>query len=249
MRPRTRRRGIRPLCSPSQVQPCLGQAEVGQRCEQFASLIGKPPHQRVACFVEPELGDDQLHGAGHGLVAQRQRRVAPSCSSSPGSTHLRSTDARRGSRSRRLPLPLLAYPADHVFRGDRWQLGAQRVHARGGVPAPGNGRPLADRPELTARLRAPRGSCSMTAPRVPRSPSTSSSYGSRTPVSAPASTARRPPPLSSSQVLGRRPPGGPEPARPPAWAAPARRVRTSRCVAQVFLLVVPRPSKGTGRLW
>ena len=37
--------------------------------------------------------------------------------------------------------------------------------------------------------------------------------GSRTPVSPPASTSRRPPRPSSSQVLDRRPPGGPEPAR------------------------------------
>ena len=37
--------------------------------------------------------------------------------------------------------------------------------------------------------------------------------GSRTPVSPPASTSRRPPRPSSSQVLERRPPGGPEPAR------------------------------------
>ena len=58
--------------------------------------------------------------------------------------------------------------------------------------------------------------------RVPRatrrSPATSSSYGSRTPVSPPASTSRRPPPLSSWQVLGRGHPGGPKPARPPCRA-------------------------------
>ena len=43
--------------------------------------------------------------------------------------------------------------------------------------------------------------------------------GSRTPVSPPASPSRRPPRPSSSQVLDQRPPGGPEPARPPATAA------------------------------
>ena len=40
--------------------------------------------------------------------------------------------------------------------------------------------------------------------------------GSSTSVSPPTSTARRRPRPSSSQVLGRRPPGGPEPARPPS---------------------------------
>ena len=38
-------------------------------------------------------------------------------------------------------------------------------------------------------------------------------YGLRTPVSPPTSTSRQQPRPSSSQVLGRRPPGGPEPAR------------------------------------
>ena len=50
----------------------------------------------------------------------------------------------------------------------------------------------------------------------------SSSYGSRTPVSPPASTSRRPPQLSSWQVLGRGHPGGPKPARPPPAAASNR---------------------------
>ena len=52
---------------------------------------------------------------------------------------------------------------------------------------------------------------------IRRSPSTSSSYGSRTPVSPPATTSRRPPPLSSPQVLGRRSPGGVE--HPPGRSA------------------------------
>ena len=47
--------------------------------------------------------------------------------------------------------------------------------------------------------------------------------GSRTPVSPSASPSRRRPSLS--QVLGRRPPGGPEPPRPPPAAASRHRVR------------------------
>ena len=178
--------------------------------------------------AEPPPREGRPGRSGKGLgqsgrgAAGRARRRPPSLASPTASLELRPAPhlLTAAVRGRRPPASLTSAAAGPGSRG-----GGRRVRQQSITPSKPELGSGGERAEASERLEF--GASGVFAPGTPvaaeavadRSAGADGRrrrarpYGSRTPVSPPASTSRRPPRPSSSQVLGRRPPGGPEPAR------------------------------------
>ena len=146
--------------SPVGVQSRLGQAEVGQRSQQLAGIIGKPPRQRVAHLVDPKLRNDQLEGPGHRSVTQRERRVRVLLVVPRKNPLQKNRRVRRYDHGSRCSRPSRIHRTIRSVRtaGKRARSASIRAVASRLLEVPAHSRIAA----LTARLRVPRGSLSMT---------------------------------------------------------------------------------------